>query len=630
MNEILKNKTDNLPEKSGVYMMLDENGEIIYVGKAKNLKNRVMSYFRKNVSHTTKVIHMVANIRDINYVITDSEAEALLLECNLIKTHKPYYNILLKDDKAYPYIMLTLSEEYPRVLFSRTRKNDKNKYFGPYPDSSAVKATIDAINDVYPIQMCGKKTSYGTTQGRVCLNYHIHKCLGCCTGEVDREEYLGYIRQIEEILSGKHKILTDRLREMMLEESKKLNFELAGEIKKKIDEINSLFTKQMISATSFDERDIIGIHTENGQAYVHMFIVRDGRIIRTVTKKLSCRDEELSEVLESFIMQYYTTVMYIPSEIVLQCHVPDEEVLGELLSEVRGKKVKFTVPRRGEKKRLMELSVNNARLSAEVVRTKKENSQRKKDEALMEISRIAGIARPAVRIESYDISHISGSDAVGVMVVYTDGKKDPSQLRKFRIKYAEGGDEYASMSEVIFRRLTRAKEETEENAENPKFLPLPDVIMLDGGKVHVKIIKGILEDFGFSDVGIIGLVKNSHHRLRGIIDGDGNEHSLSEMTSSRDILMGISEYVHEKAVGYHRNTRSKRLTSSELDDIPGIGKERKNALLRYFGSIEEIKNADISELKKAEKMNEASARSVYEYFRKEDAADTDEGIYDIK
>lgn len=619
MNEILKNKIDNLPEKSGVYMMLDEKGEIIYVGKAKNLKNRVTSYFRKNISHTTKVIHMVANIRDINYVITDSEAEALLLECNLIKTHKPYYNILLKDDKAYPYIMLSLSEEYPRVLFTRTRKNDKNKYFGPYPDGAAVKATIDAINDIYPIRMCNKKTSFGTVQGRVCLNYHIGKCAGCCRGDVDKDEYYGYIREIEEILSGKSSVLTDRLRQMMLEESRKLNFEMAGEIKKKLDGVSSLFEKQMISAAGFDERDIIGLHIENGTAYVHMFIVRDGRIIRTVTKKLSCGEEELSEVLQNFIMQYYTAVMYVPGEIVIQCHVPDEEILAELLSEVRGKKVRFTVPQRGEKKRLADLSVNNALMSAEVIRTKKENAEKKKDDALMEISRIAGIKRPAARIESYDISHISGSDAVGVMVVYTDGKKDPSQLRKFRIKYAEGGDEYASMSEVIFRRLTRAKEETQSGAENGKFLPMADVIMLDGGKVHVKIIRGILDDFGYDDVGVIGLVKNARHRLRGIIDGEGNEIPLSEIRQSRDILMGISEYVHEKAIGYHRKTRSKKVSSSELDNIPGIGPERKNSLLRYFGSIEEIKNADVDELKKADKMNEAAARAVYEYFGNTDA-----------
>ncbi len=626
MNEILKNKIDNLPEKSGVYMMLDKTGEIIYVGKAKNLKNRVTSYFRKNISHTTKVIHMVANIHDINYVITDSEAEALLLECNLIKTHKPYYNILLKDDKAYPYIMLSLSEEYPRVLFSRTRKNDKNKYFGPYPDSSAVKATIDAINDVYPIQMCNKKTSFGTVQGRVCLNYHIKKCSGCCRGDVDKEEYLGYIKQIEEILSGKHKILTDRLREMMLEESGKLNFEMAAQIKKKIDEINSLFTKQMISATSFDERDIIGLHIQDDTAYVHMFIIRDGKIIRTVTRKLSCKDEDTAEVLQSFIVQYYTAVMYIPSEIVVQCEVEDMDAVSKMLSDIRGKKVKLIIPQRGEKKRLLELSVNNAKLSSEVIRTKKENAKRKKDDALMEISRIAGITRPAERVESYDISHISGSDAVGVMVVYTNGKKDPSALRKFRIKYAEGGDEYASMSEVIFRRLSRAKEELEQNAENPKFLPVPDVIMLDGGKVHVKIIKGILDDFGFSDVGVIGLVKNSHHRLRGIIDGEGNEIPLSEINESRDMLMAISEYVHEKAIGYHRSTRSKKITSSELDNIPGIGKERKNSLLRYFGSIDEIKNAGMTDLKKADKMNEAAARAVYEYFRNDEPENGTSGI----
>lgn len=621
MNEILKNKIDNLPEKSGVYMMLDSSGEIIYVGKAKNLKNRVTSYFRKNISHTTKVIHMVANICDINYVITDSEAEALLLECNLIKTHKPYYNILLKDDKAYPYIMLSLSEEYPRVLFSRSRKNDKNKYFGPYPDSSAVKATIDAINEVYPLQMCNKKTSFGEKQGRVCLNYHIGQCLGCCKGDVDKAVYDEYIREVESILSGKSEILTSRLKDMMLEESKKLNFELAGEIKKKIDEINNLFSKQMISATSFDERDIIGLHIEEYTAYVHMFIIRDGRIIRTVTKKLSCKDEELSDVLQSFIAQYYTTVMYIPSEIVVQCPLPDEEAITQMLSDIRGKKVKFVIPLRGEKKRLLTLSVNNAKLSAEVIRTKKENSQRKKDDALIEISDIAGIASAARRIEGYDISHISGSDAVGVMVVYTDGKKDPSALRKFRIKYAEGGDEYSSMSEVIFRRLSRAKEELEENVENPKFLPIPDVIMLDGGKVHVKIIKGILEDFGFENVGVIGLVKNNRHRLRGIINGNGDEIPLSQIRYSKDILMAISEYVHEKAIGYHHNTRSKNLITTELDNIPGIGSERSASLLRHFGSVEEIRNADIDELKKAEKMNDSAARAVYEYFRNKEMQD---------
>ena len=614
MNEILKNKIDNLPLRSGVYMMLDGEGKIIYVGKAKILRNRVRSYFQSSSSHTAKVMHMVANIRDINYVITDSEAEALILECNLIKTHRPYYNILLKDDKAYPYIMLSLSEEYPRVVFTRSRKNDKNKYFGPYSDASAVKATIEAINRVYPLQMCTKKTSFGSETGKVCLNYHIHQCLGCCRGDVSKEVYYKYVEEVQSILSGKSHILTDKLTAMMKEEAGKLNFELAGEIKKQIDEINSLFDKQMITSASFDERDIIGIHMENGTAYVHMFIVRDGKTVRTVSKKLSCSDENLSDVLSNFLLQYYTGMVYVPSEIIVQCETDDDEGIIQALTTLRGKKTKLIVPQRGEKKRLLTLSVNNARLAAEIVRTRKENTQKRKNDALGEIARLAG-THSAKRIEAYDISHISGSDAVGVMVVYTDGKKDPSSLRKFRIKYTEGTDEYGSMSEVIFRRLTRAMEEQQTNVENPKFLPLPDIIMLDGGATHVKVIKGILQDFGYSHIGILGLVKNSKHKLRGIITSDGKEHSLGEINSGKDICMAISEYVHEKAIGYHRKTRTKSVITSELENIPGIGKERAASLMKYFGSIDAIKEADEEELKKAERMNSASARAVYEYFR---------------
>ena len=617
MNEILKNKIENLPTNSGVYMMLDSDGKIIYVGKAKNLKNRVRSYFQSSSSHTTKVMHMVSNIRDINYIITDSEAEALILECNLIKTHKPYYNILLKDDKAYPYIMLSMSEEYPKVLFTRRRKNDKNLYFGPYSDASAVKATIEAINRIYPLQMCTKKTSYGSVTGKVCLNYHIHQCMGCCRGDVDRKLYNQYVEEVKQILSGRSSILTEKLTAMMKEEASKLNFELAGEIKKQIDEVNSLFSKQMISAASFDERDIIGMHIENGIAYVHMFIVRDGKVVRTASNKLSCKDEDISDVLASFIMQYYSTVMYVPSEIVVQCDVTDNEALTQALATLRGKKTKLTIPQRGEKKRLLTLSVNNAALSAQVVRTRKENIEKKKSDALNEIAALAGTCS-AYRIESYDISHISGSDAVGVMVVYTDGKKDPSSLRRFRIKYTEGGDEYGSMSEVIFRRLSRAKEEQEQNEENPKFLPLPDVIMVDGGSVHVKIIKSICEDFGYGEIGVLGLVKNSRHTLRGIISPDGKEHSLGEMKYSKDICMAISEYVHEKAIGYHRQTRSKKLVTSELENISGIGKERAAALIKHFGSIDAVKEASVEELCRAEKMTHAAALAIFEYFTEED------------
>lgn len=609
----LSEKLKRLPDSPGVYTHLDEYGNIIYVGKAKNLKHRVKQYFRENITDI-KTIKLVENIKDTNWIITDNEVEALLLECNLIKQYRPYYNILLKDDKSYPYIKLTTNENYPRVLLTRKRLADKAKYYGPYSASTNAKKTIEAINRYYPLQMCGKKTEYGLRNGKVCLNYHIGQCCGVCQGNVSPTEYKKYVDEIQSILSGDCKILSDKIYAEMMSEADKLNFELANYLKEMNSSVQAMYDKQKIDSPDFNERDIIAAASDNELCCIQIFFVRYGKIVKSETRYMKkSSDNSDSEAIESFIKQFYTTGEYIPSEIVISDEIAECELLSKMLSELKGSKVSINCPKIGDKKRLTELACKNAMMNIENKRSEKEKSVLLKHRALSEIAQALGMNRQLSRIEAYDISNISGSDNVGGMVVYTDSVKSPKSYRRFRIKYVSARDDYASMSEMVFRRLNRAYEELNTSCENPKFLPLPQLIFVDGGLSHINAVKAVVDSFDF-DITVAGLVKDNKHKLRGLMLSNGEEIKQDKFKYAKKLLNDISEEVHRYAIEYHRLSRSKSMLKTELETIPGIGQKRCSALLKYFGSLDKIRNAEIEELASVDGMNRQAAENIYRYF----------------
>ncbi|MFA0814956.1 MAG: excinuclease ABC subunit UvrC [Anaerofustis sp.] len=617
MNDILKRKIENLPEKPGVYLMKDHENTIIYVGKAKILKNRVRQYFQSQNNHTVKVRKMVGHIEDLEYIITDSEVEALMLECNLIKQHRPYYNILMKDDKSYPYLKLTLSEAYPKLELTRKRKLDGDKYFGPYVNAYAARKTLEAMKLFYPLKRCNKKISYGTKTGRVCLNYHLGQCAGVCQGNITPEEYGKYVEEAESILKNRPEILIRKLTEQMQSEADQLHFEAAGVMKEYISAVQQLNQEQKISNTSLDERDIIAMASDNATVCVQLFLIRGGKIIRTETRYLKAEGEERADVLASFMTQYYATGSYIPREIAVPFDPSESDLIARMLGELRGTKVEIHVPQKGDKKRLLDLAQKNAQMNIDIRKSKEERKKTEKMAALEEIARIVKSDVPVFRMEAYDISNIAGTDNVGVMTVFEQGVRLASGLRKFKIKTVEGQNDIGSMSEVVARRLQRAKEEIETQTDVPKFLPLPEVIFADGGLAHVNAIAKIVASYRYP-ISVAGLVKDNKHRLRAIVDSDGTETDIRDVKHAAHLLNEISEEVHRAAIGYHQASRSKTMLRSELESIEGIGKTRAASLLRYFGSLKKIKEADIEALRQVKGMSESAAKQVYEYYRRED------------
>ena len=621
MNDELTLKIENLPKKPGVYIMYGKDHEIIYVGKAKILNNRVRQYFHQNGAKDLKTSHLVRRICDLDYIITDSEAEALMLECNMIKEHRPYYNILLKDDKSFPFIKLTLSENYPRLLVTRNRYDDKDKYYGPFINARSARIAAESINRLYPIQKCSKKTKKGVRVGSVCLYYHIGQCAGCCTGEADTEEYSRYTEEIKQIFSGKHSILTDMLRSEMLRESENLNFEAAAAAKDAAAGVKELFEEQQkVHRLSDDDRDIIAMAGDESNACIQLFKIREGKMTGTEMKHMKLMGDADEEILASFITQYYMSVHYVPGELVLQQLPADSGLIEELLSSHSGHKIVLHVPQKGDKLRLLNMAAANAGMNIENRRSREENARIKKKEALESLALLLGTEKPVYRIEAFDISNISGSDNVGAMVVFEDAKKTPKNYRKFQIRDTQGQDDYASMSEVIFRRLNRALEEIEQKSPNPKFLPLPEVIFVDGGLNHVNAAKKMCGLFSF-DIAVGGLVKDKKHNLRAVILEDGREIPLKETSEAMKLLYDISEEVHRSAVGYHQNLRSRNMIKSELTDIEGIGKNRAAALIKHFGSPDKIKNAGVEQLLEAEGMNRKSAENVYSYYHESGLGD---------
>lgn len=573
-----------LPASPGVYIMKDKFGNVIYVGKAVSLKNRVRQYFQSSKNHSDKVRSMVKNIFSFEYIITDSELEALILECNLIKKYKPKYNILLRDDKTYPYIKVTVNEDYPRVLKVRRILKDKAKYFGPYSNVSAVNDTIDIIRNIYPIRTCNIDMDKAIKSGMgPCLNYHIKKCIGPCTGMVSKKEYMDMIDEILLFLSGKEDKLVGVLEEKMKAASMVLDFEEAASYRDKIRSLKDVMEKQKISNVQNDsDQDVIAMANFDQEACVQVFFIRHGKVSGRENFMLEgVKDSDRSTILGSFIKQFYMSQEYIPRELIVEEEFLDMEIMEEILSSKRGTAVSIRVPKRGDKRALVLM----VRKNADEYLLKFDDLKKKKYEksigSLEELGKLLDLdAKNLNRIEAYDISNIQGVDSIGTMVVYTKGIKDKKEYRRFKIKTVEGPDDYASMAEVLDRRLKHGN--------------LPDLILLDGGKGQVSAVKKVLEENG-EDIPLWGMYKDDRHRTKGLLNGEKTI-ELDRTTSLYRFVAGIQEEVHNYSISYHRSLRDKKMTKSILDDIPGIGPKRKKALMDKFKDVDKLKEASKDDL----------------------------------
>ena len=592
-----------LPDEPGVYLMKDKFDNIIYVGKAKILKNRVRQYFQSSKNHSSKVKSMVKNIEKFEYIITDSELEALILECNLIKKYKPKYNVLLRDDKTYPYIKVTTNEDFPRVLKVRKVIKDKAKYFGPYTNTTAVNDTLEILKNTYPIRTCNIDIDKAIkTNMRPCLNLHIKRCVGPCTGKVNKEEYNKMIEEIILFLSGKEEKLIDILKEKMNKCAMDFNFEEAAIYRDKIKSLEDMMEKQKIDASTSDlNQDIIAMARAHDEACVQVFFVRNGKIVGREHFILEgVMDSTRESILGSFVKQFYMEQEYIPKEIIIEDEIEDSFILEEWLSAKKGQKVIIRVPQKGEKRSLIEMVRKNAIEYLEKFSDMNKRKYEKSIGALEELKQILNLENIPKRIESFDISNIQGVDSIGSMVVFTNGKKDKKEYRRYKIKTVIGPNDYDSMAEIVERRL--------------KYGDFPDLMLLDGGKGQVSAVKKVLDKYNV-EIPLWGMYKDDKHRTKGLISQE-KEIELDKTSNLYRFVASIQEEVHNYAITYHRSLRNKSLTKSELDDIQGIGEKRKKALLNHFKDIEAIKKATFEELLEVEGMNKASSESVYNYFRK--------------
>lgn len=609
----------NLPEEPGVYLMHDSSDKIIYVGKAKILKNRVRQYFQKNSNHTPKVLAMVSNIAYFEYIVTDSETEALALECNLIKKYRPKYNILLKDDKHYPYIKVTINEDYPRVMKVRKLQKDGAKYYGPYVCGSTIKNTLDIVQKLFIPPTCHRKFPQDIGKGRPCLNYHINNCFAPCTGRVSKEEYRRVFFDICRFLDGNHKELIESLTEDMKTASKMLEFERAAALRDKINAITDIEEKQkIINTDKQDDRDVIAVAYNENIAFCEIFFVRSGKVLGRESYKIdNAQNTAPEEIVTDFVKQFYQNCDYIPGEILTEYEIYDKELIADWLRARKNKKVKIIVPKRGEKLQLVRMVKKNADMALENYKLKV-MKEREKNKLLDTLQETLGLSKSPGRIEAYDISNISGADNVGGMVVFENGKPAKRKYRIFKIKSFDGADDYAAMKEVIYRRFRHALEEEEKinNGEmrlsDAKFLPLPDLILLDGGKGHLHVISELMEMLD-SDIPVFGMVKDDRHRTRALVSKNG-ELGISPVSAVFKLITFIQDEVHKTAIEYHRKLHGK--IESELDKIPGIGEKRRKALLTMFGSVDKIKVADVDELLNVREMDRKSAEAVYDYFRR--------------
>lgn len=614
----IEEELKKLPALPGVYLMHDKDDTIIYVGKAISLKNRVRQYFQAGRIRSAKIEQMVSKINRFEYIVTDSEMEALILECNLIKEHHPKYNTMLMDDKSYPFIKVTINEEFPRVMFARNMKKDKAKYFGPYISAGAVKDTIELLTKIYKIRTCNRNLPKEVGKGRPCLNYQIKRCAAPCMGYINSKEYKENVKEVIEFLNGNYNDILKELEDKMYMASERMEFEEAAIYRDLITSIKAISSKQKITKDDTANRDIIAYAMEGNDAVVQVFFIRNGKVLGREHFHLELAPHDLGkDVITNFIKQYYGGSPFVPRELFVQEAIDDKEIIEKWLSAKRGQKVTVIQPKKGEKEKLVELASKNARIVLEQDKDRLKSEERRTRGAVREIDELINIGYTK-RIESYDISNINGFESVGSMVVYEDGKPKKSDYRKFKIKGVKGPDDYASMREVLTRRFKHGLEELKEFDNDlemqkyGKFTRFPDLILMDGGKGQVNIACEVLNDLGL-DIPVCGMVKDEHHRTRGLFYNN-EEILINKSGEGFRLITRIQDEVHRFAITYHRELRSKKQIHSILDDIEGVGEVRRKALMREFKSLDEIKEASIESLKSIPSMNESVAQKVYDFF----------------
>ncbi len=603
----IENELKKLPAKPGVYLMHDASDEIIYVGKAIKLCNRVRQYFQRSKKPSAKIEQMVSHVAYFEYIVTDSEMEALILECNLIKKHRPRYNTMLMDDKAYPYIRITVDEDFPRVMLAHKQVRDKSRYFGPYPSGLAVKDTLELVHKLFGIRTCNRVLPRDQGKERPCLNYHIGQCMGPCQGYVTKEEYNKQIDRVISLLNGNYVQLRKELEEKMKAAAAELEFETAAKYRDLAEGITKIAQQQKITdSSSLNDRDVIASAIEGTDAVVQVFFVREGKLIGRDHYHVSVAGGDTeADVLSSFIKQYYAGTPFLPGEIYIPCELEDMEIISSWLSKKRGKKVELLVPKRGRKEKMLELAAQNAKI---VLRQDKDRIKREEERTTGALKEIEGWLNLShiYRMEAYDISNTSGMESVGSMVVFEGGKPKRNDYRKFKIRTVQGPNDYASMYEVLTRRFERAI----KNSEG--FSRLPDVIMMDGGRGQVNMALEVLDKLGLS-IPVCGMVKDDHHRTRGLYYNNV-ELPIDTHSEGFHLITRVQDEAHRFAIEYHKSLRGKKEIHSILDDIPGIGPKRRLALMRQFGDIYAIREATVAQLADVEGMNERAAEAVYEFF----------------
>ncbi len=617
----IQEELKKLPQKPGVYIMHDAKDAIIYIGKAVSLRNRVRQYFRPSHNEGLKKEQMVKQIARFEYIITDSELEALILECNLIKEHRPKYNTMLRDDKSYPYIRVTLGEEFPRVLFSHQMKKDKSRYFGPYTSAGAVKDTIELVRKLYCLKTCNRVLPRDIGKERPCLNYHIHQCMAPCQGNVSKEEYRRQIDQVIEFLNGNYKPVIKELEEKMQLASDEMNFEKAIEYRELLKAVKQIAQKQKITSSDSEDKDIIAMASDGEDAVVQVFFIRDGKLIGRDHFHVTVGSEDTRpQVLSTFLKQFYAGTPFIPRELMLQEEIEEAEVIAEWLAQKRGQKVYIRVPKKGTKEKLVELAAQNAHMVLSQDKEKIKREEGRTIGALKEIGHLLGLEE-LKRVEAYDISNISGFESVGSMVVYEKGKPKRSDYRKFKLRTVTGPDDYGSMHEVLTRRFSHGMREQEElkeqkmETEYGSFTRFPDLIMMDGGKGQVNVALRVLDELGLH-IPVCGMVKDDNHRTRGLYYHN-REIPIDRHGEGFKLITRIQDEAHRFAIEYHRSLRSKEQVHSVLDDIPGVGATRRKSLMKAFPSLDAIREADVETLAALPAMNQQSAQSVYDFFHRQ-------------
>ena len=611
-----------LPAKPGVYMMHDENDTIIYIGKAVSLRNRVRQYFRAGADGRAKIEKMMPHVSRFEYIVTDSELEALVLENNLIKEYSPRYNTMLKDGKTYPFIKVTLGEEYPRLLFSRQMKKDKNKYYGPYTSAAAVKDTIDLLNKSYHLRSCNRNLPKDVGKMRPCLNYHIKQCDGPCQGYISKEKYQEQLNKALEFLNGKYEPLKAMLEEKMMHAAEEMEFEAAAEYRDLLNSVNQVAQKQKITNSDLEDRDVIGLAVEQQDAVVQVFFVRDGKLIGREHFYLTVAiGDTKEEILSSFLEQYYGGTPFVPRELMMTIQPERTEDIETWLTAKRGSKVTIRIPKIGQKERLVELAEKNARLVLAQDKEKMKREEAKTKGAMNKLGDLLGLSALS-RVEAFDISNISGFLSVGSMVVFEDGKPKKNDYRKFRLKTVAGPDDYASMKEVLSRRFLHGMEEKESLKEKgldesySRFARFPDLIMMDGGKGQVNVALQVLQELNLQ-IPVCGMVKDDNHHTRGLYYNNA-ELSIDTESEEFKLITRVQDEAHRFAITYHRSLRTKEQVKSVLDEIPGVGPARRKALMKAFDSIDGLRNASVEEIEGVEGFHHSLAEAIYDFFHVEE------------